>query len=78
ESHAAPRRHAPRRQDLADPRGRCQVDRILDPQLREQVQRLLSLSSPEAAYQQLSRYRKAHARLFPSLKSALQGSGGGG
>ena len=43
----------------------------------EQVQRLLSLSSPEAAYQQLSRYRKAHARLFPSLRSALQGSGGG-
>ncbi|MEC7351778.1 MAG: hypothetical protein VXY94_06210 [Planctomycetota bacterium] len=78
EIHSAPRMHAPRRQDLDDQRVRCQVDLILEPLLREQVQRLLSLSSPEAAYQQLSRYRKAHARLFPSLKSALQGSGGGG
>ena len=76
EIQSAPGMHAPRRQDLDGLRVRLQAELLLEPLTREQVQQLLGLPSPEAAYQQLSRYRKAFGELFPALQERLERAGG--
>ena len=65
--HDAPGMHARTRNDHEARRFGLQADRLLCPLLREQVQALLGLKTPEAAYKQLSRYRKAYPELFPGL-----------
>ena len=77
EIQAAPRMHAPRRRDLDDQRVMLQAAFLLEPLAREQVQSLLGLPSPDSAYQQLSRYRKAFSELFPMLQEHLERVGGG-
>ena len=76
EIQSAPGMHAPRRRELDDLRVRLQADLLLQPLNRGQVQQLLGLPSPEAAYQQLSRYRKAFGELFPALQERLERAGG--
>ena len=76
EIQAAPRMHAPRRRDLDDQRVMLQAAFLLEPLSREQVQALLGLPSPDSAYQQLSRYRKAFSELFPMLQEHLEQVGG--
>ncbi|MEE2681133.1 MAG: hypothetical protein VX641_02050 [Planctomycetota bacterium] len=77
EIQAAPGMHAPRRRDLDDQRVMLQAALLLEPLTREQVQALLGLPSSDSAYQQLSRYRKAFAELFPQLQEHLERVGGG-
>ena len=77
EIQTEPRMHAPRRRDLDQERVKLQAALLLEPLTREQVQLLLGLPSPDSAYQQLSRYRKAFFELFPQLHDHLQHVGGG-
>ena len=76
EIQSAPGMHAPRRRELDDQRVMLQADLLLQPLTREQVQQLLGLPSPDSAYQQLSRYRKAFGELFPTLRDTLERTGG--
>jgi hypothetical protein len=50
-----------------------EVDLLLCPLDRESIQDLLGLPSSQAAYKQLSRYRKSFSELFPGLQAHLQG-----
>lgn len=69
---ATPRMHAPRRELLDAQRVALRAELLLMPLSRQDVQALLALPSPEAAYQQLSRYRRAFDVLFSSLKARLE------
>ena len=74
---SAPRMHAPRRAELEAQRTKLEATFLLEPLDREDVQVLLSLKSSEAAYKQLSRYRKAFAELFPCLLELHETASGG-
>ena len=72
--HDAPGMHERTRSAHDDRRVSLEVDLLLCPLGRESVQDLLGLPSSQAAYKQLSRYRKAFAELFPALQAHFQGS----
>lgn len=76
EIQTEPGMHGPRRRNLDDERVKLQAALLLEPLTREQVQLLLGLPSPDSAYQQLSRYRKAFFDLFPRLHEHLEHVGG--
>lgn len=73
----APRMHAPKRAELEAQRLKLVVALLLEPLDREDVQVLLGLPSPEAAYQQLSRYRKSFEELFPCLQELHEAASAG-
>ena len=73
----APRMHAPKRAELEALRLKLMVALILEPLDRGDVQVLLALPSPEAAYKQLSRYRKSYEELFPCLQELHEAASAG-
>lgn len=68
----APGMHAPTRVERDERRVALEVDLLLMPLSRKDVQELLALQSEDAAYQQLSRYRRAFEDLFPALQDRLE------
>ena len=64
---ASPGMHRETREQHESRRTGFEADRLLCPLNREQAQSLLGLATPDAAYQQISRYRRAYADLFPDL-----------
>lgn len=68
----APGMHAPTRAALDERRVGLEVELLLVPLSREDIQVLLALKTVNAAHKQLSRYRKAFGELFPGLQDRLE------
>ena len=49
-----------------------EVELLLVPLDRGDIRDLLALKTDDAAYQQVSRYRKAFKSLFPALRALLE------
>jgi hypothetical protein len=71
--HETPGMHERTRAGHDGRRVSLEVDLLLCPLDRESIQDLLELPSSQAAYKQLSRYRKSFPELFPGLQAHLQG-----
>ena len=69
----APGMQRPKREELDAQRVELTVDLLLKPLGPGDVQALLGLPSADAAYQQLSRYRKAFPVLFSAIRDRLEG-----